>query len=152
MKKILVELFNEAKGPTVEYEGLIVHSIVFKYVTKPGRYMVRFMKGVSKPPQGIGIAINKGELTVEDTTAKRIALWYDYCPEVVEVMYRPPRDGGRLSIYNIWENEGGGVEAWIMHAGMLVEESGNKMILRCSDGRGEPTFDDLIVEIEFLDD
>ncbi len=38
-----------------------------------------------------------------------------------------------------------------MHAGMLVAETGNKMILRCSDGRGEPTFDDLIVEIEFLD-
>ena len=40
----------------------------------------------------------------------------------------------------------------MMHAGMLVEETENKMILHCSDGRGEPTFDDLVVEIDFLDE
>lgn len=152
MKRTLAELFMEATGPTVQYKGLTVHGVVLRHVRKPGRYLVRFIKAIPEPLQGLGIAIDEGKLTVEDTTAKRIALWYDYSPEMVTVHYCPSDNGGRLSIYNIWQDENGNVDAWLMHAGMLVEETGNKMILHCSDGLGEPTFDDLIVEIEFVDD
>jgi hypothetical protein len=76
----------------------------------------------------------------------------DTAPDTIEVRYNPSRQGSRITIYNGWINESGGTDAWLMHAGMLVEETGNKMTLRCSDGRGEPTFDDLVVEIEFLED
>jgi hypothetical protein len=152
MTKSLNTLFMEAGGPTVQYNGLSVHRAIFRHVKQRGRYLVRFINAISKPLQGVGIAIDKGSLTVEDATAKRIALWYDYSPAVVTVYYRPSREGGRLSIYNIWEDENGTVQAWLMNAGMLMKETGNKILLRCSDGRGEPTFDDLIVEIEFLND
>jgi hypothetical protein len=150
MKNTLAELFMAAAGPTVEYEGRIVHAAIFRQVTQPGSYLVRFVKAVRKPLQVLGMAIDKGELRVEDTTAQKIALWYDSSPDVVEVHYRPYPGGDRLSIYNMWEDEEGTVHAWLVHAGMLVEEIGNKMILRCSDGWGKPTFNDLIVEIEFL--
>ncbi len=152
MKKTLAELFMAAAGPTVEYEGRVVHAAVFRQVTQPGFYIVRFIKAVRKPLQVLGMAIDEGELTIEGTTAKKIALWYDFSPDVVKVHYRPSPGGDRLSIYNMWEDEQGTVHAWLVHAGMIVEEAGNKMILRCSDGLGDPTFDDLIVEIEFRDD
>jgi hypothetical protein len=35
-KKILEELFQEARTPTVEYEGLTVHGVVFKEVKTAG--------------------------------------------------------------------------------------------------------------------
>jgi hypothetical protein len=152
MKKTLADMFKASRGEPVNYGDRLVHAAVFRKVIKPSAYIVRFILAIPKPMQGLGIAIDQGNLTVEETTAKRIALWYDSSPRVVTVRYRPSTDGGRLSIYNVWEDENGGIDAWLMNAGMLVEEAGNKMTLRCSDGLGEPTFDDLIVEIEFLED
>lgn len=152
MKKTLAQLFGEADGPTVEYEGRTVHGIVFRHVNAPGRFVVRFIKAVPLPLQALCIRIKPGKLLIEDTEAANMILRLDTSPDVVNVAYRPGRKAGRIGIYNAWINEDGGTDAWLVHAGMLVEETGNKMLLRCSDGRGEPTFDDLVVEIEFLDD
>jgi len=152
MKRTLSELFMESRGATVEYEGLTVHGVVFKQVKKPGRFKVRFVKAVPVPVQALNINIEPGTLVIEDTESRKMILRLDTAPDVVEVRYRPSRKGSRISIYNAWIDESGRTDAWLVHAGMLVEERGNKMILRCSDGRGEPTFDDLIVEIEFLED
>lgn len=151
MKKILAKLFSEAKGHTVEYEGRTVHGVVFRHVNTPGKFLVRFIKAVPLPVQALCIDIEPGKLLIEDTEAPNMLLRLDTSPSVVNVSYRPGTKGSRISFYNAWINEDGGIDSWLVHAGMLVEESGNKMVLRCSDGRGEPTFDDLIVEIEFLD-
>jgi hypothetical protein len=152
MNKTLAELFMEAAGPTVEYKGLTVHGAVFRHVNKPGRFIVRFMKAISTPVQALRINLSSGKLVIEGTESDKMILRLDTSPDTVEIRYKPPRQGGRITIYNAWINEEGGVDAWLTHAGMIVDETGNKMILRCSDGRGEPTFDDLIVEIEFLED
>lgn len=37
--------------------------------------------------------------------------------------------------------------AWLGNAGMIVEHDGDTWRLRCSEGSGEPSFDDLLVEI-----
>jgi hypothetical protein len=37
-KEILEELFKECRTPTVEYEGLTVHGVVFKKVKTSGRF------------------------------------------------------------------------------------------------------------------
>lgn len=151
MKKTLADYFMKAPGSTVEYKGLTVHSAVFRHVREPGRLVVRFVKAVPIPVQALRINIDRGKLLVEDTESSKIILRLDTSPDVVEVRYRPARQGSRLTFYNAWIDDHDEVDAWIMHAGIVLEETGNKMVLRCSDGRGEPTFDDLIVEIEFLD-
>lgn len=152
MKKTLAELWMETRGPTVRYEGRTVHGVIFRDVKKEGRFIVRFVKAAPKPLQALLIDIDPGKLLVEDSESAKMILRLDTCPDIVEVRYRPTRKGSRISMYNAWINEDGGVDAWLMNSGMLVEEVGNKMTLRCSDGRGEPTFDDLVVEIEFLKD
>jgi len=152
MKKTLAQLFMKSAGRPVEYEGLTVHSAVFKQVHEAGRFIVRFIKAVTIPMQALRIRIDPGKLLVENTESAQILLRLDTCPDVVNVRFRPSPEGSRITFYNAWINEDGGVDAWLVHAGMLVEETVNKMLLRCSDGRGEPTFDDLIVEIEFLED
>lgn len=129
-----------------------MHGVVFKKVKTPGRFIVRFVKAVSRPIQALLIDIDPGKLRIFDTESHKMILRLDTAPDTVEVQYNPSRQGSRIAIYNGWIDEKGGTDAWLMHAGMLVEETGNKMMLRCSDGRGEPTFDDLIVEIEFLED
>lgn len=151
MKKTLGELFWETRAPTVEYEGLTVHRVVFKEVKEPGRFIVRFIKAIPKLVQALRINIYPGQLIIEETESPKMVLRLDTSPDTVEVLYRPSPLGSRITIYNAWINEDGGIDAWLMNAGMLVEETGNKMILRCSHGRGEPTFADLIVEIEFVD-
>jgi hypothetical protein len=151
MTKTLSQLFRESAGPTVEYKGLTVHGVVFRQVTKRGRFVVRFIKAIPTPVQALLIDIDPGKLVIENTESPKMILRLDTSPDVIEVCYRPSHRGSRITIYNGWINEEGGVDAWMVHAGMLVEEAGNKMMLRCSDGRGKPTFDDLVVEIEFLD-
>jgi len=59
MKKALAPLFKEARGPTVEYDGLIVHSIAFRQVTKPGLFLVRFLNAVDRPLHGLAPAIDE---------------------------------------------------------------------------------------------
>lgn len=151
MKTTLAQLFKKSRGKPVVYEDKLVYAAVFKNVSTPGRFIVRFIKAVAKPLQALLIDIHPGKLSIFDTESHKMILRRDTAPDTVEVRYIPVPQGSRIAIYNGWINEQGGTDAWLMHAGMLVEETGNKMILRCSDGRGEPTFDDLIVEIEFLD-
>ncbi len=152
MKKTLAQLFKESKGRPVTYGHCLVHGAVFRNVAKPGRFIVRFIKAVRKPVQALMIDIDVGILLIADTESAKMILRLDTSPDVVEVLYRPSGQSSRIAIYNGWINDKGGVDAWLVHAGMLVEDAGNKMILRCSDGWGEPTFDDLIVEIEFPED
>ena len=152
MKETLADLFWRASGPTVQYEGLTVHGAVFRYVKKPGRFRVRFLASVQKPIQALCIDIDPGKLIIEDEAFSKTILRRDTAPDVVLVGYQPSRNGSKITLYNSWINKNGGIEAWLVHAGMLVEETGDKMILRCSDGLGEPTFDDLVVEVTFLQD
>ncbi len=53
MKKTLGDLFWETRGPTVEFEGQTVHRIVVRHVTKPGRFLVRFLQSVQEPIQAL---------------------------------------------------------------------------------------------------
>ena len=149
--KILADLFWESDGKPVMYGDRLVNAAVFRHVTMPGRFVVRFIKAVKTPPQALSIDIDRGKLLIEGVEASNMIIRLDTSPKIVDVRYFPSRRGDRIGIYNSWINKKGGIDSWIVNAGMVVEESGNKMVLRCSDGLGEPTFDDLVVEIEFLD-
>jgi hypothetical protein len=152
MKKTLADLWRETTGHTVTFEGVTVHAIIFREVRESGRLVVRFLDSRPKPIQALRIDIDPGQLLVQGEAASKMILRLDTSPTSVEVHYRAAGQGSRIALYNAWIDENGQIDRWTMHAGMLVEETGNKMLLRCSDGRGEPTFDDLVVEIEFLDD
>lgn len=152
MKKYLDDLFIESDGRPILHKGRLVHAVTYREVTEPGRFIVRFLSAVRKPVQALSIGIEPGTLFIAGGVSAKMILRLDTCPDVVEVRYRPYLEGGRLVFYNEWIDESGRVDAWIMNAGMLVENKKNRMVLRCSDGRGEPTFDDLVVEILFPDE
>ena len=156
MKKSLDDLFEEARIGPVEYEGLAVHRIVTRKVYKPGQFIIRFLKAAPYPIQGLRINIEPGKLFIEDDTYTRVLLRLDIITDDVLVKYQPSSKGSEIVFYNGWMYENEVLHAWFNNSGMLVEEQGNKLILHCSDGYGdyyrEPSFDDLIVEIDFLND
>jgi hypothetical protein len=152
MKKKLADLWRETTGATVTFEGKTVHAVVFKEVRNAGRLLIRFVEAIAYPIQALRMDIDPGEFLIDGETASKMILRLDTAPTTVAVNYRASPQAGKLTIYNAWIDDNGQIDRWAMHAGMLVEENGNKMTLRCSDGRGEPTFDDMVVEIEFLDD
>ena len=115
-------------------QGITVHSAVFRHVSKPGRFVVRFIKAKPEPIQALRIDLDPGKLTISeladvDPGDPKIILRLDTCPDVVEVHYRPPRKGGRLTFYNAWIDEQDQIDAWVMHAGMIVEETEKKILL-----------------------
>jgi hypothetical protein len=46
----------------------------------------------------------------------------------------------------------GDTQAWIGNAGILIEQRADHVVLRCSDGYDEPTFDDLVVTVSIRRD
>jgi hypothetical protein len=50
--------------------------------------------------------------------------------------------------WNVWRDDSSTIGAWVGNAGMLIEDLGDSRVrLCCSDGFGEPTFDDLVVDM-----
>lgn len=52
-----------------------------------------------------------------------------------------------LRIWNAWRDNDL-TQAWLGNAGMrVIPGEGGSLTLRCSDGEGEPDFDDLVAEV-----
>ena len=152
MNRTLDDLCWESGAPSAEFEGRTVHRIAVRHVTKPGCFLARMIRASEEPIQALSIHIESGKLIVPGIESSKILLCFDAPPEVVMVRYKPSRKGSDIIFYNSWIHEDGHTVHWINHAGMLVEEAGDKMTLHCSDGWYAPTFDNLVVEIEFLND
>lgn len=77
-------------------------------------------------------------------------LWCDTAPDLVAVQVRQkPRARRSLKVWNVWRTGTDVTHAWLRNAAMQVEgEPTRRLTLRCSDGIGDPTFDDLIVKME----
>ena len=95
--------------------------------------------------QAINLALDKGNLRANGVLMGTAAVWTHTAPTTcqLEVTGRKARS---LDIWNAWSFEG--VEsAWLGHSAMVVEQSGTNYTFRCSDGLGEPNFDDLVFEL-----
>jgi len=95
--------------------------------------------------QALKLAVDKGNFRVNGILASTVAIWTHTSPEttVLEVVGRRARS---VDIWNSWSFDGVD-SAWLGNAGMLIGSDGATHTVRCSDGLGEPTFDDLVVKI-----
>ena len=147
--KTLNERLAESKGEPFEYEGLTVHGIYRCEVHPDDTLQVRFVRWNAMIRQGLQLKINRGRLLVNGQSSKSGVLWMDTAPEVVEIVCQPPKAGATLSLWNTWERDGI-VHAWLGNAGMLVEQRDDAVVLKCSDGVGNPDFQDLVVELRLV--
>jgi hypothetical protein len=146
---MLSDLFAEAQGPIVQWDGESAFA-VYELPCVPEQLVVEFVGAKESPVQGLRLKIRGGLLVVNEVGTDDLLLWRDTAPDRVLVHVEPHR-GVKLSlkVWNIWRGGLDVVQAWLGNAGMRVELSsdGGRIDLRCSDGIGPVTFDDLEVRL-----
>lgn len=146
---MLSDLFAKAQSPVVQWDGEPAFAIL-ELAHVPERLVLEFVRAKESPVQGLRLKIRGGLLVVNDVTTDELLLWRDTAPERVIVKVERRR-GARLSlkVWNVWRGGLDTVQAWLGNAGMRVASSsdGGWIDLRCSDGIGPATFDDLEVRL-----
>lgn len=148
MAEKLSDLFERAKAPVVTWEDVLVHSM-YELPDLPNGTIVRIEFGDPNParPEGLRLKIRGGSLLIEGRELNDVVLWSDSSPQLVTATVRGSMSG-TLRLWNCWRDPADTMQAWIGNAGMLVEPIADGFVLRCSDGFGEISFDDLVAKIE----
>ena len=146
--KTFGERFGESRGEPFEFAGKLVHAILEREVESGTKLQIVFHRFNPSVPQALDTVLEKGHLLIANQKFKKGAiLWTETAPRVVEVVCITKLARTTFKAWNAWKDEDGITMAWIGNGGMLIEEREGVTVLKCSDGVGEPQFDDLVVEI-----
>lgn len=142
----LSKIFAEQQASEIDWNGPLFS--LYELPSEVSRLRVQFRARASDLRQGVRLKIRGGELEANGVLASDLVLWQDASPAVLDVQVRWQAKRARsLRVWNCWEVNGV-MHAWLGNAGMRVERvSPSSLTLRCSDGDGEPSFDDLVVGI-----
>ncbi|NTW42163.1 MAG: hypothetical protein HGA44_20180 [Cellulomonadaceae bacterium] len=142
----LSKLFTEQQASEIDWNGPLFS--LYELPSEVSQLTVRFRARASGRRQGIRLKIRGGEFEANGVLATDLVVWQDASPEKFDVQVRWKANAARsLRVWNCWEVNGV-MHAWLGNAGMRVEQvSPSSLILKCSDGHGEPSFDDLVVGI-----
>ncbi len=152
MNKTLSQLLAEARGAPIRFGDVEVRAIYEIDIRANSMMQVSFVHSTSAAPQALRVKAEGATLTVNAVTVKEAIYWTDTAPKDFDVSVVLTRTIGKLKMWNEWRSPGGLQNAWIGNAGMVVVDSGSELLLKCADGIGEPTFDDLIVQIRIIPD
>lgn len=141
----LAELFDKAGSDTVNHRGRVVRSLVRIPVRDGSRITVTRREVGSPRAQAVKLGLNRGVLDVNGRREPAVALWSHTAPEVVELVVRGKAT--TVEVWNAW-SMGGVDSSWIGNAGIVSKATRSGQLLRCSDGAGPPSFDDLVVEVD----
>ncbi len=141
----LARAFGSGGSRKIKWQGQIVHA-VYQLAVKTGDVIeLTRLNASTARAQALNLAVDKGTLRANGVLMETAAVWTHTSPETapLEVVDRKART---VDIWNAWSFDG--VEsAWLGSAGMVVDENGDELTLRCSDGLGDATFDDLVVKV-----
>lgn len=146
MTNTLSRSFLAGNGRKIKWQGTTVHSLLQLQVKEGDMVTVTRISSSKTRAQAIKIAVDKGDLRANGVLVPTAAIWTHTSPEHahLEVVGRRAR---AIDVWNSWSSDGVD-SAWLGNAGMVVESQGQVHTLRCSDGLGEVTFDDLVVALE----
>lgn len=94
--------------------------------------------------QGLRLKMPTGRFTVSGVDLRDAVLWFDTAPSPVRVEIHT---GEEMRLWNCWKGPHGQAMAWVGNAGIVLSQTLDGWLLRCSDGVGSVQFDDLVVEI-----
>lgn len=144
----LSERFAASHGQPQEVDGHVVVQMARIPCKKGERLLLTMNRPKGQAGQGVRLKLAGGAFIVNGETQSDVVLWAATAPDVVEVsIARCKRTGGEVRVWNCWRGPQDQIMAWIGNAGIVVEHEGDSWRLECSDGKGDATFDDLIVEI-----
>jgi len=149
MAEKLSDLFEQAQAPVVTWNETLVHSM-YELPDLPNGAEVRIEFEDPNParPEGLRLKIRGGTLLVEGRDLDDVVLWSDSSLRTVIATVRSTKGSSMLRVWNCWRDPADTMQAWIGNAGMIVEPTTIGFVLRCSDGLGDVSFDDLVAKIE----
>lgn len=147
----LTAAFIQSGGAPIQYGGRDLRPIHWLEVERGDVIQLRFLGFVPRPVQGIRIggSDTRMELQTAGRSAGDFVFWTDSAPTASEVLVLDARPGDRVGIWNVWRDEKFGATMYgVNNSAIHVEDIGrSSAILHCSDGVGEPNFEDLVVEV-----
>lgn len=149
MSTSLAAAFRNGNGRKTKWQGEIVHSFLHIGVKEGDTIEVERLEASPTRAQALKVAVDKGSLRTNGVVLSPIAIWTHTSPKqaTLHVVGRKARS---IDIWNSWSFEGVD-SSWLGSAGMIVESTNNVHTLRCSDGLGEPSFDDMVVRVTVRD-
>ena len=141
--------FQSTNGAPIRYDGRELHAKLNLQVKNGDTIELRFLRSAERPVQGIGITCGKCEIRVASTTAKRIGLWTDTALRTVTLEVVKAGTDAHVIFFNQWRDEKYGSTMYrVNNAAMeLVPQPDASILVRCSDGWGQPDFNDLVFQI-----
>ncbi len=145
MTASLAAAFRNGNGRKVKWQGNVVYSMVHIGIKEGDVIDVTRVSTSATRAQALKVAVDKGNVRANGVLVPTAAIWTHTSPEVasLQIVGRRARS---VDIWNSWSFDGVD-SAWLGNAGMLVETNGDDHLIYCSDGVGDATFDDLVVEL-----
>lgn len=145
MTATLSAAFQRGNPRKAKWQGTTVHSVLRLPVSAGDVLRVERRSSSASRAQALKIATDRGELRANGIVVPVVAIWSHTAPPeaVLEVVGRRTRT---VDIWNAWSFQGVD-SSWLGNAGMVVESSDDSHLLRCSDGLGQVSFDDLVVHV-----
>lgn len=148
----LGDRFIQARGGPIDHDGQRVH-IAWVLGPVPAGVLTLRMRAKGDVEQGVGISAEGGRLTINGEESEQFALWTTTAPDDVTIIATPMRGRRTLTVrvWNTWKHPTwGSTMSSTANAGLVVERVSNTAArLHASAGPGEPTFDDLVVDVVF---
>jgi hypothetical protein len=146
----LAELLSASRGGPINWNGRTVQMLYeLGGIESSARMSVRFLRVSGDRPQALRLKVFGGRFTMRGQEESDIVVWADVPNPDATMQVVPRRQGTPFSVrlWNAWRDSAGIMQAWVGNAALEAEPIEGGVLLRCSDGFGAATFDDLIVEV-----
>ncbi|MFH7324190.1 hypothetical protein [Aeromicrobium sp. HA] len=140
--------FAEQQSNVIEWKGMTLHGLL-EFESVPDQLRLQFLAFKPRPVQGVQLRCRGGELEIDGVKATDFVLWTDTAPQTVTVTVHATGRSTTLKLWNVWRGGLDVTQAWLGNSAIQVDRSDEPtaLVLRCSDGEGEPDFEDLVVGI-----
>ena len=151
--RTLADRFRTQRTDRIRVDGIEIVSMA--EIELPANSVLEVLVEDSRPDieQSLRILSSGGDITIANADfepAESILVLGETYPAFEIIFADPDSAGGRLQLWNSWIL-GDGEHSWIGNSGIIVEPlpvpvgASNRLRLWCSDGLGDPDFDDLVL-------
>ncbi|HRZ09122.1 MAG TPA: hypothetical protein P5319_04445 [Gemmatimonadales bacterium] len=110
---------------------------------------IRFVSFTAEYVQGLRVSAQHCQVSVERITGKELVFWTDTAPEQVRLTIIEAKGPAALTFINVWKDRQHKTMLYALTSSAMhvAHSEAGAMLLRCSDGSGQPNFEDLVVQV-----
>jgi hypothetical protein len=150
----LIDKFLRARTSPIEFEGSLAYaSYGFLSIPNGSRLVVRRLSSRGDREQGLHVSCKDGKVAIAESVERHIILWEKSAPDVATLEVRARSKSGEVDVFvwNAWQEGSGPARSSLGNAAMRVSGGDEgEVLLHCSDGEGDVSFDDLVVGVKVL--